>query len=323
MPAAVRCAAPSTPGLAPRQLSLFDSAPVEDEAASGATTPRLAPSALATQPSAGALDRLPATWSAPEPAAPIGPLPRHPQAQHRIVLAGQELHYHWRRARRRSIGFAVGADGLTVSAPRWVRLADVEAALREKERWVLRKLHDAHERKRRHVQLEWRDGGSLPFLGEPMALVLDPRASGAVLHEAAGLPGVPQRSLHLGLPQDASAQQIRDLVHGWMQRQARLVFQERCTLYAQRLGVQVKRIALSSAQTRWGSASADGSIRLHWRLMHFSLDVIDYVVTHELAHLKEMNHSPRFWAVVRSVLPGFEAPRHALRSQVLPADPAA
>jgi predicted metal-dependent hydrolase len=250
-------------------------------------------------------------------------LPRHPQAQHRIVLAGQELHYHWRRARRRSIGFAVGADGLTVSAPRWVRLGDVEAALREKEGWVLRKLHEARERKRRHVQLEWRDGGSLPFLGEPLALLLDLRASGAVLHEAAGLPGVPQRSLHLGLPQDASAQQIRDMVHGWMQRQALRVFQERCALYAQRLGVQVSRIALSSAQTRWGSASADGSIRLHWRLMHFSLDVIDYVVTHELAHLKEMNHSPRFWAVVRSVLPGFEAPRLALRAQALPADPVA
>ena len=75
---------------------------------------------------------------------------------------------------------------------------------------------------------------------------------------------------------------------------------------------------LSSAQTRWGSASADGSIRLNWRLVHFALPTIDYVVTHELAHLREMNHSPAFWDVVRSVLPDYEQSRGMLREQVLP-----
>jgi predicted metal-dependent hydrolase len=82
--------------------------------------------------------------------------------------------------------------------------------------------------------------------------------------------------------------------------------------------VQVRRLSLSSAATRWGSASADGSIRLNWRLVHFALPVIDYVVTHELAHLREMNHSPAFWDVVRQALPGFEAARGRLRSDTLP-----
>ena len=79
------------------------------------------------------------------------------------------------------------------------------------------------------------------------------------------------------------------------------------------------RLSLSSAATRWGSASADGSIRLNWRLVHFALPMIDYVVAHELAHLREMNHSPRFWDVVRSVLPDYEAARGTLRDEVLPA----
>ena len=78
------------------------------------------------------------------------------------------------------------------------------------------------------------------------------------------------------------------------------------------------RLSLSSAATRWGSASADGSIRLNWRLIHFALPVVDYVVTHELAHLREMNHSVAFWEVVRSVLPEFEQVRGALRHEVLP-----
>jgi predicted metal-dependent hydrolase len=75
----------------------------------------------------------------------------------------------------------------------------------------------------------------------------------------------------------------------------------------------VRRLSLSSATTRWGSANANGSVRLHWRLIHHPLATIDYVVAHELAHLREMNHSERFWSVVRSVVPEYEAARRELR----------
>ena len=140
-----------------------------------------------------------------------------------------------------------------------------------------------------------------------------------MLHtDAQALPGVPRLTLHLGLPQTAQPEQIRDLVQSWLQRQARRIFEERCRLFATRLNVRMTRLSLSSAATRWGSASADGSIRLNWRLVHFGLPVIDYVVTHELAHLREMNHSPAFWDVVRSALPGFEAARGTLKHEVLP-----
>jgi predicted metal-dependent hydrolase len=107
-------------------------------------------------------------------------------------------------------------------------------------------------------------------------------------------------------------------VQSWLQRQARRVFEERVQHFAQRLGVQCRRLALSSAQTRWGSASQDGSVRLNWRLIHFAMPTIDYVVTHELAHLREMNHSARFWDVVRSVLPDYERSRGALKDDALP-----
>ena len=122
----------------------------------------------------------------------------------------------------------------------------------------------------------------------------------------------------MGLPHTALPEQIRDAVQSWLQRQARRIFQERVEHFAERLGVRCTRLALSSAQTRWGSASADGSVRLNWRLVHFALPTIDYVVTHELAHLREMNHSPRFWDVVRSVLPDYERMRGQLKDDVLP-----
>jgi predicted metal-dependent hydrolase len=140
-----------------------------------------------------------------------------------------------------------------------------------------------------------------------------------VLHAAGDtLPGVARLTLHVGLPHTADAGQIRDAVQSWLQRQARRVFEERCRHFAAQLGVRVTRLSLSSAQTRWGSASADGSIRLNWRLIHFALPTIDYVVAHELAHLRHMDHSPRFWDVVRSVVPDYEQLRGGLKDETLP-----
>jgi hypothetical protein len=287
---------------AQQQLLLFDAAP----------GPAPAPRPATATPAATAA-----------PAVSHAPMPhfQHPRAARSIALAGHQVGYEFRRARRRSIGFVVGTDGLSVSAPRWVAVAEVEQALQAKAGWILRKLHEQQERGRRlqAARVDWRDGTSLPFLGETVIVLLDARITGAQLNsDAQALPGVPRLTLHLGLPQTASQDQIRELVQAWLQRQARRVFEERCAHFAPKLGVRVKRLSLSSAATRWGSASADGSVRLNWRLIHFALPVIDYVVTHELAHLREMNHSPAFWDVVRSVLPDFEHHRGALRSEVLP-----
>ncbi len=274
-------------------------------------------------PAMPSVSKPPATPAAHAPLATFTPLP--PTAAHGgrdIVLGEHRVAYALRRARRRSIGFVVGPEGLVVSAPRWVGVAEIEAALREKSAWILRKLHEQRERAHRMAaaRVDWHDGTTIPFLGENVIVVLDPRVTGAVLETAANtLPGLTRLTLHVGLPQHAQAEQIREAVQSWLQRQARRIFEERCALFAARLSVRIKRLSLSSAATRWGSASADGSIRLNWRLVHFALPVIDYVVTHELAHLREMNHSAAFWGVVRSVLPDYEQALGTLRDQVLPA----
>jgi len=132
------------------------------------------------------------------------------------------------------------------------------------------------------------------------------------------LPGVTRLTLHVGLPHGADSAQVRDTVQAWLQRQAVRIFQERCAHFSARLGVTMKRMSLSNAQTRWGSAGSDGSIRLNWRLVHFSMSTIDYVVAHELAHLREMNHSPRFWDVVRSVIANPQQERSRLKDDHLP-----
>ena len=104
----------------------------------------------------------------------------------------------------------------------------------------------------------------------------------------------------------------------WLMRQAQGNFVQRLDHFAPLLGVRHTRLRLSSAGTRWGSASADGSIRLNWRLIHLHQDLIDYVVVHELSHLRHMDHSPQFWAVVASVMPDHAERRRALRRAAVP-----
>ena len=254
---------------------------------------------------------------------------RHPQATREILLGSCLVAYAFRRGKRRTIGFSVGPDGLTVTAPGWAPLRDVDTALREKSDWIVRKLGEMRERGERMetARITWHDGTVLPFLGAPLRVVLDPRhtfaAAGAQLvaagaDENGGDGGKVGQTLYVPLPRTATPEQIRDAVQAWLMRQAKALFTERLNHFAPQLQVHWRRMALSNAGTRWGSASADGSIRLNWRLIHTKMAVIDYVVAHELSHLRVMDHSPRFWDTVRTVVPDYADLRGQLKSEPVP-----
>jgi predicted metal-dependent hydrolase len=247
------------------------------------------------------------------PASPLPPEPPHGETAPRarqLLVGGHPIDYRLRRAKRRTIGFQIDDGGLTVSAPRWVRLAEIEAAIAEKERWIRAKLAEWRQwrAKRRLPEMRFADGGSLPYLGRPLVLRLRADSAGTRLVEAE-----PQRELHVALPPEATESQVKDAVQAWLQSEARRVLGERLALLAERADAKPTAWSLSSARSQWGSCTHDGRIRLNWRLIHFALPVIDYVVAHELAHLKEMNHSPRFWSAVAQLLPGFEASRDEIK----------
>ncbi len=240
----------------------------------------------------------------------------HPLASRQIQLQQTTVAYAFQRVKRKTIGMSVGADGLEVRAPRWATVASVEAVLHEKSDWILRKLQASQERQKqmRHTIIEWRDGASLPFLGEQWVVRLDPAHQFPHISDQ----GTTPKYLQVPLSLHAQPGQIRDAVQAWLMQQAKLNFTQRLDHFAPQLGVQWKRLSLSNASSRWGTASADGSIRLNWRLIHFKQDVIDYVVVHELSHLRVMNHSPQFWETVGSLVPDYQQRRHALNEEVLP-----
>lgn len=244
------------------------------------------------------------------PSPPDSPAPHSlPVKKHRTVaLQGYHVPYELRRTQRKTVGMTISRGYIQVNAPRWVPVSDIEFILQEKSKWLLARLAEwhHHERQRLLPHEQWADGAELPYLGKMFRIVLAPEARHHTWDDLA-------RELRLPLPASASMDQIRDMVHGWLQQQARALFSARLKTLSAQSGRRYSRFSLSNARGRWGSCSEDGHIRLNWRLIHFGQDVIDYVIAHELAHIYTMDHSKTFWDEVADILPNFEEGKDVLR----------
>jgi hypothetical protein len=115
------------------------------------------------------------------------------------------------------------------------------------------------------------------------------------------------------MPPSSRPGDIARTVTEWLREQALACFHTRIAHYAPRLRVPAPELRLSEARTRWGSCHPAGRVLINWRLIQMPLRLVDYVVVHELAHLKEMNHSPRFWRTVASIIPDYAARRTEIR----------
>jgi predicted metal-dependent hydrolase len=259
-------------------------------------------------------DLTPSSGSSFAVATPCPPsLP--PNARWRVIQTPQQqIGFVLLRSRRRTIGFVIGDDGLRVTAPNWVTLRQIDEAVLEKAGWILSKLREWQKRREQLAmsQTQWCGGGELPYLGKRIVLELGSRERHASL---AGDVDAPRDGdlLRLALPADADASRIRDAAQAWLQQRAGVWFGARLAHFLQTSGLKIRRWRLSSAATRWGSCTSDGNIMLNWRLIHFAPSIIDYVIAHELAHLREMNHSSNFWTEVGHILPDYQRARDVLR----------
>lgn len=256
----------------------------------------------------------------PKPGWTIAPETIALGAKWRIVRHGdQAVGFSLLRSRRRSIGFVIQDEGLRVTAPNWVTLSQIDEAVIEKMPWILSKLQDWQARKERlaMAHTRWQSGGELPYMG--CKIILRSGTPGShVAHGAAYFGGNAEAPEHgqvlwLPLPNDADTHRIRDMTQAWLQTRAKVWFGQRIKHFLDKTGLTISRWRLSSAATRWGSCTSDGNIMLNWRLIHFSPMVIDYVIAHELAHLREMNHSQDFWSEVQQLYPDYQEAKKMLQ----------
>jgi hypothetical protein len=210
-------------------------------------------------------------------------------------------------ARRRTLGLRIDHRGLTVHVPKRLPKYLLEQFLRDKSNWITRKLKEWADRSDEITSTTLEHGTQLHYLGNTITLQLHAgKASRAAALEGA--------QLNLTLPDPADTATVRRKIVQWYAKQARVDFERRIALLAARLGVATPPLFLSSAKTRWGSCNSRGEIRLNWRLIQAPPHIIHYVVAHELAHLKEMNHSASFWAWVGKLCPEYLAARQELKA---------
>ncbi len=224
-----------------------------------------------------------------------------------ICLRGKKITYTLKRSnKRRSIGLSIDSNGLVVSMPSQEPLHKVESILQDKADWVVKKLLQWENRK--STQLNWKADAIYPLLAKPWQLTM--HASGTIQMMPKEIR--PQADITQSVAL-LTAQQIEKFVMAWYYKQALACFSERSTLYANKLGVRYQQLRLSRAKTRWGSCNTRGVIHLNWRLIQMPPDLVDYVVAHELSHLLEMNHSPVFWQLVKSIFPDYLVARKKLK----------
>lgn len=230
-------------------------------------------------------------------------------AERSIRLGGREIAYTLKRSNRRTIGFSIGREGLSVTAPRRIGERVIEEALATRSDWILTKL-DAWAARPAPRELRLETGASLPWLGGELTLVLD--ASGVRTT-------VRREDDRLVLRHDPElAGELRErtltaALQRYYKREGAALMAPRVETYAGQLGRPLRKVIVRDQKRRWGSCAADGTIRLNWRLMGFPEELIDYVCAHEAAHLVEPNHSPAYWRVVERLMPDWKARRRRMR----------
>jgi predicted metal-dependent hydrolase len=223
--------------------------------------------------------------------------PRQVEEPRIVRLGEREIPFLLKRSvnRRRAV-LTVDDRGLTLSVPWRTSERYIAHFLHDSSKWVLRKL-EAWELNKPKPR-KWEEGEWLDYLGRQLVLRV-----GIGPHATVTLEDGERLSVVLSHPDSES---VRVAVLRWYRRHAGVYFQQRIEHYSSVMAVAPPRLFLSNARTRWGSCNSQAQVRLNWRLIQARPAVIDYVVVHELAHLKVMNHSARFWRLVERMCPDFE-----------------
>ena len=224
---------------------------------------------------------------------------------HLPIPNGEAIPYTLERRARKTVGLKINHNGLIVHAPTRLSQKELERMLLSKADWIVKKLQSQQEN-----QLEkfiWEDGASLLLLGNAISLSVRLDSVNRALEYEPG-------RISVALPTPNNQTSIARKVLQWYKKQALTDFTRRIALLAAKLGVETPPLFLSSARSRWGSCNSRGEVRLNWRLLQAPPHIVNYVVAHELAHLKEMNHSAKFWATVAGIYPDYKTAEKELKT---------
>jgi predicted metal-dependent hydrolase len=257
-----------------------------------------------------------------------------------IILNGTEYSYQLIKSRRKTLAIQVKPDGaILVKAPSWVSLREIERFIRQKEGWIVKTLQAvAANALSNQPGKPLKAGDHLSVLGKQYVLVIDRDADGTRVKKdrvtvelegdrvivtlgrsiggsdaegSNGRSGVEGNNGRSG----AEGIDIKAVLAGWYREMARRVLTEKASHWAAVCGVEFNTIRIKDQKSRWGSCSAKKNLNFNWRIMMAPEWVADYLVIHELCHLRHMDHSADFWALVRAVCPESDEAKRWLRER--------
>ncbi len=236
------------------------------------------------------------------PAADDGPISTPTLKTRHVLLNNTSVPYHIERVKRRTVGMIIDHSGLRVRASPRISIDEIESILRGRADWILKHLNKPmHATPRRSFMpnLQLADGDTLPILGQTVRVAwLDVRQK---FNPNTWF----EQPSTLRLSRVADDKMEQTIVNALAD--ILLMHLTRCAdAYASAHGLRYRTILLSNAKTLWGTCKADGTLRLNWRLVFLDPTLVNYVLAHELAHTREMNHSARFWAVVAELCPDYK-----------------
>lgn len=232
---------------------------------------------------------------------------------HQITYDATEFAFELFYSKRKTLVIRIHPDRMvTVDAPTGTSLERVREFVQRKSAWITRKLREFEAYAQPVMQpRQYVSGEVYRYLGRQVRLKVETGTPSRVI--------LSDEHLVVTAP---TAGHVATLVQGWFRRQAERVFTERmavCLPLAQAIGIpSPEKLTVREMKSRWGSCSGRGRITLNLRLVQVEIDLIDYVILHELCHLKELNHSKRFYALMTRILPDWKEKRQRLnRSPVI------
>lgn len=222
--------------------------------------------------------------------------------------------YQLTRSKRKSISIVIENDGsIQVKAPDWLPKYKIDQFIQQKEKWIRERRSELERiEKERHIHT-FQEGDSFLFLGAQYQLSFQ-RNKREKKQPKGDVMLLPQEKLLILFGAEQKREEVRRRIEEWYLSQAKKIFPERTAYYEPQVSkaaaavgrpiIPVNRIVIRNQKTRWGSCSSKGNLNFNWRLLMAPMEVLDYVVVHELCHLVYMNHSRQFWQMAEQVLPG-------------------
>jgi len=240
---------------------------------------------------------------------------RHDERDLRNLKTNQGIiSYHLIRSqKRRTVAIHIDQQAqVRVLAPRFVDEDKITAFISEKTGWVWRTIHKMRRKRILSVRHEFTAGEEFLFLGKNYPLRIDMNGCGEIklLFDGA--------QWHAVVPTLLAAEKrykgIKEAMIQWYRQQAMEILGGRVFNYSRLMGLEPLKITVKTQKTLWGSCHHQRkSIHLNWKIIMAPMAVIDYVVVHELSHLKVPNHSLRFWREVEKVLPDYKVRKRWLK----------